>query len=117
MVTYCVMAGAISVVLVVDHWLGERITAALLAMVSGGFSVRALRPEARRTPSPNSGWPMAAMALGLGVCLHKLGVHALNAPGRSPQAADTQRAIVYASKAVVSLVLCNFLDMFLIAIR
>jgi adenosylcobinamide-phosphate synthase len=97
-------------------WLPARITAALLAMVSGGFSVRALQQEARRTPSPNSGWPMAAMALGLGVCLHKPGVYALNAPGRSPQAADTQQAIVYASKAVVALVSCALIAMLLIAI-
>ena len=97
-------------------WLPARITAALLAMVSGGFSVRALRQEAGGTPSPNSGWPMAAMALGLAVCLHKPGVYVLNVPGRSPQAADTQRAIVFASKAVVALVLFALIAMLLIAI-
>ena len=97
-------------------WLPARITAALLAMVSGGLSVRALRQEARRTPSPNSGWPMAAMALGLGVCLHKPGVYALNAPGRSPQAADTQRAIAYASKSVMALVLVTILAILSIAL-
>ncbi len=81
-------------------WLPARITAALLAVVSGVFSVRTLGQEANRTPSPNSGWPMAAMALGLGVCLHKPGVYTLNAPGRNPQKVDTQRAIVCASNAV-----------------
>ena len=60
-------------------WVPARITALLLAVVSGGISVRVLLQEARRTPSPNSGWPMAAMALGLGVCLHKPGAYALNA--------------------------------------
>jgi len=50
------------------------------------------------------------------VCLHKPGVYALNAPGRSPQAADTQQAIVYASKAVVALVSCARIAMLLIAI-
>ena len=63
-----------------------------------------LRAEARRTPSPNSGWPMAAMALGLGVSLHKPGVYVLNAPGRAPKPQDTQRAVVYASKTLVALV-------------
>ena len=97
-------------------WLPARITAGLLAMVSGGFSLHALRQEAGRTPSPNSGWPMAAMALGLGVCLQKPGVYVLNAQGRSPRAADTQRAIVYASKAVLTFVVCAFSMMFLMAI-
>lgn len=86
-------------------WVPARITALLLAVVSGGVSVRVLRQEARRTPSPNSGWPMAAMALGLGVCLHKPDVYALNASGRSPQAADTRRAISRASNAVRLLIL------------
>ena len=86
-------------------WVPARITALLLAVVSGGVSVRRLLQEARRTPSPNSGWPMAAMALGLGVCLHKPDVYTLNGSGRSPQAADTRRAISRASKAVRLLIL------------
>jgi adenosylcobinamide-phosphate synthase len=61
--------------------------------------------EACRTPSPNSGWPMAAMALSLGVSLRKPGVYALNVAGRSPQAQDTQRALAQASRAVLALVL------------
>jgi adenosylcobinamide-phosphate synthase len=96
-------------------WLPARITALLLALlcrfqtngqdgpVAASFMAR-LRLEARRTPSPNSGWPMAAMALVLGVCLHKPGVYVLNAAGRAPQTHDTQRALVYASKVVVALV-------------
>jgi adenosylcobinamide-phosphate synthase len=64
-----------------------------LAIASGGLAPGRLRCEAGRTPSPNSGWPMAAMALGLGVCLHKPGVYALNEAGRSPQATDTAAAI------------------------
>lgn len=97
-------------------WLPARLTALLLALlcrpqtndqhgpVAASFMAR-LRLEARRTPSPNSGWPMAAMALALGVCLHKPGVYALNAAGRAPQTADTQRALVYASKVLVALVI------------
>ena len=64
-----------------------------------------LRMEACRTPSPNSGWPMAAMALSLGVTLGKPGVYVLNVAGRSPQAQDTQRAVAQASRAVLALVL------------
>ena len=97
-------------------WLPARLTALLLALlcrpqtndqdgpVAASF-MAGLRLEARRTPSPNSGWPMAAMALALGVCLHKPGVYALNAAGRAPQTADTPRALVYASKVLVALVI------------
>lgn len=106
-------------------WLPARITAVLLALVfwiqtlasaapatissaqeaavAPSFMAQ-LRDEACRTPSPNSGWPMAAMALALGVSLHKPGVYVLNAAGRAPQAQDTPRAIAYASKSLLALV-------------
>ena len=45
-------------------WLPARITALLLGLVAGGLSIKTLMLEARKTPSPNSGWPMAAMARG-----------------------------------------------------
>lgn len=49
--------------------------------------------EASRTTSPNSGWPMGAMALTLNVRLRKPQVYALNADGPSPSAADTSSAL------------------------
>ena len=85
-------------------WLPARLTAAALALAAGGLAPRVLRREARRTPSPNSGWPMAAMALGLGVCLHKPGVYALNGAGRAPQVADTAGAVRLASIGLLALV-------------
>jgi adenosylcobinamide-phosphate synthase len=84
-------------------WLPARITGVLLIWV-GGARLGLLRAEAVRTPSPNSGWPMAAMALSLDVCLHKPGVYALHASGREPTVADTPQAIRYASKALLALV-------------
>lgn len=84
-------------------WLPARITAVLLWGVGGGTGWTALRAEAACTPSPNSGWPMASMALVLGVSLRKPGVYALNAGGRAPQAQDTTRAIGYAAKVLVVL--------------
>ncbi len=84
-------------------WLPARLTALLLALVTGGVPFRALRLEARKTPSPNSGWPMAAMALALGISLAKPGVYTLNAAGRAPQAVDTALAQKYASKVVLAL--------------
>ena len=93
-------------------WVPARITALLLMLVArlhragrqGRFArptLHVLRREAARTPSPNSGWPMAAMALCLHVRLNKPEVYCLNAAGRKPQPADTLLATQYASHAVV----------------
>ncbi len=76
-------------------WLPARLTALLLAPPS-----RRLWREARRTPSPNSGWPMAAMALRLGLRLSKPGVYVLNAEGRPPQPGHLQAARRAAQQAV-----------------
>ena len=86
-------------------WLPARITAALLWLVSG-FKVTAfwsrLRQEAPKTPSPNSGWAMAAIALLLNIQLSKPDVYTLNASGRAPNAADTQKSIKLASKSALA---------------
>jgi adenosylcobinamide-phosphate synthase len=55
--------------------------------------LRRLPREAARTTSPNSGWPMGALALTLNVRLRKPQVYALNADGLSPSAADTSTAL------------------------
>jgi adenosylcobinamide-phosphate synthase len=55
--------------------------------------LRQLPREAARTASPNSGWPMGALALSLNVRLRKPQVYALNADGPSPSAADTASAL------------------------
>jgi adenosylcobinamide-phosphate synthase len=122
-------------------WLPARITAYLLVAVCWIRSLASTRPqpiavestdqngadaafvmarlpqEAARTPSPNSGWPMAAMALVLGVCLHKPGIYALNPTGRTPQFQDTQNAIFYASKSLVALVFIAQAAMLFVVIR
>jgi adenosylcobinamide-phosphate synthase len=84
-------------------WLPARLTAAGLALVAGGLPLRALQTNAQRTPSPNSGWPMAAMALALGVQLRKPGVYTLHDSGRPPLAGDTARAAVLGARAVLLL--------------
>jgi len=81
-------------------WLPARITALLLALAAAGVSLRQLYRDAGGTPSPNSGWPMAAMALALGCSLSKPRGYVLNAPGRAVQAADTERAIHLAGRAL-----------------
>lgn len=81
-------------------WLPARLTALLIALARQGLAWRPLRGEARRTASPNSGWPMAAMALALDVRLGKPGVYVLNGAGRVPDAEDGRRAQVLAARAV-----------------
>ena len=81
-------------------WLPARLTALLLAWVSGGLNLKVLRCEARKTPSPNSGWPMAAMALALNIRLGKPGVYTLNEGGKLSLATDTAMAQEHSSKVV-----------------
>ena len=80
-------------------WLPARISAALLCPPG---RLPALRAEAAATPSPNSGWPMAAMALRLGVRLRKPGVYVLHPAGREPARADIARAAPLAGRGVLA---------------
>ncbi|MDO9285074.1 MAG: adenosylcobinamide-phosphate synthase CbiB [Aquabacterium sp.] len=80
-------------------WLPARITAALLWRP--GLPLRHLIHEAQQTPSPNGGWPMATMALRLGISLGKPGVYRLNAGAPAPQAAAAVRALGVARHAAV----------------
>ena len=95
-------------------WLPARLTAGLLALAAWRWPAGIAR-EARRTPSPNSGWPMAAMALLLGVRLAKPGVYALNAEGRQAEAADTRRTAQLGGRAALALAVCASLAIFAIA--
>ena len=100
-------------------WLPARLTAALLLLAAGGRGLRlagALRAEAGKTPSPNSGWPMAAMALVLGVTLRKPLVYGLHPSGRAAQAADTGHAVVYAEKTLLALMAVALIAMVYVAI-
>ncbi|MEF7615543.1 adenosylcobinamide-phosphate synthase CbiB [Aquincola sp. MAHUQ-54] len=72
-------------------WLPARLCARALLPWRMGW--RRLAAEARRTPSPNGGWPMGAMALALDVRLRKPGVYTLHAQGREPVATDVAAAV------------------------
>ena len=77
-----------------------RLTALAILAPSGWHQLRA---EARRTESPNGGWPMGAAALRLGLRLGRPGFYVLNAAGRAASPADTGRAIEVATVAVFAL--------------
>lgn len=80
-------------------WIPARITA-LLIWPWGHFL--ALKREAQRTPSPNGGWPMGAMALRLGVRLRKPDVYALNEAAPSPDATHMASALRIGQSAATS---------------
>ena len=84
-----------------DHavnFLPARITAALIcaaalsARGSAESALRIARRDARKTASPNAGWPTAAMAGALDVRLARVDQFALNAGGYSPIPRDIARA-------------------------
>jgi adenosylcobinamide-phosphate synthase len=80
-------------------WVPARLTAGALLLAGALLGLRNLRtagqlpPQAAQTPSPNSGWPMAAMALVLGVGLRKPGVYVLNPQGLEADAHATRQAL------------------------
>ena len=98
-------------------WLPARITALLLVLPAPAQRLSALLREARKTPSPNSGWPMAAMALALGVRLSKPGTYCLHAEGRAPTPQDAQRAQKIVSKVALALAGCALVALVLIAMN
>lgn len=85
-----------------------RLTALLLvasaAAGGGGMSMAAavMWRDHALTPSPNGGWPMAAMAGALDVRITKAGVYALNATAPVPTAVDVRRARRIARAAVAA---------------
>ncbi|MCD2513969.1 adenosylcobinamide-phosphate synthase CbiB [Comamonas endophytica] len=81
-------------------WIPARLTALLLALGAGGLPLAKLWCESRRTPSPNGGWPMAALALALDVRLGKPGSYVLHAAARPPEARHTQSALQLTRRAV-----------------
>jgi adenosylcobinamide-phosphate synthase len=86
-------------------WLPARLTALLIAIPSLGRGWSAVMANAGLTPSPNGGWPMGALAVGLGIRLGKPGVYELNGQGRAPQASDTAQALRRCGQVVALLAL------------
>lgn len=82
------------------NWIPARLTGGLLLGI-GGLHLRSrLAHEATKTPSPNGGWPMGALALVLGIRLGKPGVYVLNQEGVPPTSEHLARALVLCGVAV-----------------
>ncbi len=76
-------------------WVPARLTAGLLLLIGLARPAvwRRLPAEARLTPSPNSGWPMAALALSQGLRLGKPGVYVLGLGSPAPSAVNMAPAL------------------------
>ncbi len=96
-------------------WVPARLCALLVVALTPGVAFHTLPMQARQTPSPNSGWPMAAMALAVNIRLGKPGVYVLNPRGHSPQPLDTLKTIKKASNTVVAAVSIACVAIFLVA--
>lgn len=99
------------------NWLPARLTAALLMLGAPAALWRRLPAEARRTPSPNSGWPMSAMALRLGITLGKPEVYRLNDAAPQPESAHTPWAIRKAQQVAWMAVLLGMFALVLQSMR
>ena len=84
-------------------WVPARLTAVLLGLPTLWRGMTRVMHNAGLTPSPNGGWPMGALAVGLGIRLGKTGVYQLNPQGRTPLAADTAMALRVCGQVVASL--------------
>ncbi len=80
-------------------WLPARITALSLYPAWRSANWRSLKRQAGRTPSPNGGWAMGAMALRLGIRLAKPGVYVLNETGAAPSSRNMEQALAHAALA------------------
>jgi adenosylcobinamide-phosphate synthase len=68
---------------------------ALASLARAGDVIRAALKYHSATPSPNSGWPMAACAGALGIRLEKPGFYVLLEEGREPGTSDVPRALMF----------------------
>ncbi|KAB1186641.1 MULTISPECIES: CobD/CbiB family cobalamin biosynthesis protein [Haloferax] len=81
-------------------WLPARVSAVLLALAAGSPNVvTRVGSLARRPASPNSGWPMATLAVLLGTRLEKRGHYLLDAGADFPDVETATRGVGLVSRA------------------
>ncbi|MCQ8902718.1 MAG: cobalamin biosynthesis protein [Methanothrix sp.] len=94
------------------NWIPARLSLPLLMIASPGRAADILRACMRyrsATPSPNSGWPMAAAAGALGTRLEKPGVYKILDDGREPESEDISSAISLIGRAMILAALLSVL--------
>lgn len=69
------------------------------------------------TPSPNSGWPMAACAGALGIRLEKVGYYVLLEDGREPETSDVPKAVAFMQVTIALTLAVSMLVLFLRTLR
>ena len=78
------------------NYIPARLSIILIALArpaGAGAALRAALRDHGRTPSPNSGWPMAALAGALHIRLEKPGYYVLEEDGNEPENLDVPRAL------------------------
>jgi adenosylcobinamide-phosphate synthase len=89
------------------NYIPTRLSILLMALATpsrAGKVLQAAIKYHRATPSPNSGWPMAACAGAIGVRLEKPGFYILFSEGKEPRTMDIPRAMLY-MQSVIALTL------------
>ena len=98
-------------------WPGARLTALLVWGCSGvRWPWGVLRQQAHQTPSPNSGWPMAAFALALGISLSKPGVYSLNPQAEQVTSQYLTETLYLAKKVLLAGIFIAIIAIYLIAL-
>ena len=87
----------------IANWAPARLSLPMIAAarpLRAGEAVRAALRDHAKTPSPNSGWPMAAAAGSLGISLEKPGVYVIGLGGREPTTGEIKTALRLVATAI-----------------
>lgn len=98
------------------NWIPARLSIILIALArprGARSAIRAALKYHSATPSPNSGWPMAAAAGSLGIRLEKPGQYILLEENPDPKTQDTSRAIGLMQSAIAITLLAAIISLVL----
>ncbi|OPY52623.1 MAG: cobalamin biosynthesis protein [Methanosaeta sp. PtaU1.Bin060] len=99
------------------NFIPARLSILLMALARptrAGETLRAAFRDHSKTPSPNSGWPMAACAGALGVRLEKVGYYVLMDDGKQPETSDVPRAVGFMEIVIAITVAASLLFLLLL---
>ena len=85
------------------NWAPARLSLPIIAAarpLRAAEAARVALRDSQNTPSPNSGWPMAAAAGSLGIRLEKPGVYVVGEGGRDPTTGDIKPALRLVATAI-----------------